>query len=149
LNSILGFTRIMLGRSEEFPERHQQNLTQVNLGGEYLLSLVGDILDLTSIEDGKVEIHREPFDLAAMVHSCSATIGPLLEEAVTLKVDVPDDIGLVNGDSRRLRQVLINMLGYAAKSTKAGEIGVRARVGSAEAGGQGEDILLSVSNTGI
>ena len=127
LNAILGFTNLILRRPESLSERHQQNLGKVKQGGDYLLSLVGDILDLTDIEAGSIEVKVAPFDVATVIESCCETVSPLLQQNVEMDVDLPEDIGTVNGDQSRVRQILINLLGYTVKFTESGVITVGAR----------------------
>ena len=106
------------------------------------MSLVDDILDLTRIEGRGIEIHAERIHISTLVLACRETVEPLLKPGVVLVADVSDNVGEAHTDKARLRQVLINLLGHAAKVTEAGEVNIQAtREGPSE-------LVLAVSNTG-
>ncbi len=143
MNAILGFTNLVLRRgAEALPERQKDNLNKVKLGGEYLLSLIGDILDLTDIEAGRLEVQAGSVDVKRLIDTCCATVSPLVRSGVALNYEVADDVGETQTDRARLRQIVINLLGNAIKFTEAGEVSVRVTV-------EGEQLVIAVSDTGV
>lgn len=133
LNAILGFAQIL--RSADLDERHVRAARTIQESGEHLLGLITDILDLSKIEAGKLEIANAPFDVKAMVRIVADMIHVRADEkdlhfAWTVAPDVPQR---VVGDEKHLRQVLINLLGNAVKFTEHGQVlfdvGVVAREG--------------------
>lgn len=122
LNAILGYAQIL--RSAELGERHQRAARTIQESGEHLLSLITDILDLSKIEAGKVEITAVPFDVRAMVRSVAEMMRLRAEEkhlhfGWSIAPDVP---ARIEGDEKHLRQVLINLLGNAVKFTHSGQV---------------------------
>ena len=126
MNAIIGFTRLVLRRgSEQLSNRNRENLEKVKLSADHLLALINDILDLSKIEAGRVEIVSDNFDLQALLQSCSATVGPALGKAgVDLVVEVDEVDRRVCSDEARLRQILINLLSNAIKFTKKGQVAI-------------------------
>jgi len=102
---------------------YAEDLTKINSSGEHLLTLINDILDLSKIEAGKMELHIEEFSFSALLKQIEATAKPLVEKNNNkLIVDSKiKDIKLKN-DQTKLRQILFNMLSNAAKFTKKGKI---------------------------
>jgi signal transduction histidine kinase/CheY-like chemotaxis protein len=130
LNAIINFTDFMgAPRYGTLTERQQELQQRVLNNAEHLLGLINDILDLTKIEAGRMELFREPTDLARMLRGVMATtIGLTKDKGLALDLDLPDDLPTVNGDKTRIRQVLLNLLSNAAKFTEEGGISVRAYV---------------------
>jgi signal transduction histidine kinase len=142
LNSIIGYTNLLLRQSKDLlPERQHTNLQKVRQGGDYILSLVDDLLDLTGIETGKVEVYPGRCEMRELVAGCCATVGPLIKDGVTLSHSVADDVDEVRTDQTRLRQILVNLLGNAIKSTPEGEIAVRASR-------EGDTVAIAVADSG-
>ncbi|MDA0748547.1 MAG: HAMP domain-containing sensor histidine kinase, partial [bacterium] len=110
-------------------------------GGEYLLTLVDDILDLTSIEAGNLQVQVSAVDVAQVVDSACDTVGSILKPGVELFHEVLPNTGPVRTDRARLRQILVNLLGYSAKHTSKGRIEVHADL-------QGEDLRITVKDSG-
>ncbi|MEW6752504.1 MAG: ATP-binding protein [Candidatus Latescibacterota bacterium] len=142
MNAIIGYTRIMLRKArEQLDERQYRNLENVHLSANNLLALINDILDLSKIEAGRVEVRPAPVDLKALAAECAAAVEPLLAP----EVHMVQDLALVPAvctDADRLRRVLTNLLSNAAKFTERGTItlSLRAVDGWAE---------LAVADTGI
>ncbi|WP_197021256.1 sensor histidine kinase [Sphingomonas sp. UNC305MFCol5.2] len=122
LNAILGYAQIL--QLAPLGARHHDAARTIQASGEHLLTLIGDILDLSKIEAGKVEIAPAPLDLQAMVRSVAEMMRVRAEEkqlrfAWSIAVDVP---ARIEGDEKHLRQVLINLVGNAAKFTEVGQV---------------------------
>lgn len=126
LNSIIGFSKLILdGLDGEVNEEQRHDLEIVYANGHELLRLIDDLLNLAKIEAGRVTLFREPVvsdDLVRdVVTSLSAAAA---EKGLSLGVDLPDDIRVINADPNKLRQILLNLVGNAIKFTKAGTITV-------------------------
>jgi len=128
LNAILGFAQIM-ERDKRMPEDERRNIATINRSGSHLLSLINDVLEISRIESGRIQIIREAFDLPAALTAVEELIRIRAEAkglafVVERSADLP---AYVQGDAHHLRQVLINLLGNAVKYTDSGQItlGVR------------------------
>ena len=142
LNAIIGFSNLITKRAGDIlPDRQKSNLSKIRQGGEYLLNLVDDILDLTSIETGRVKVNPGPVNVRDLVAASCATVSSLVKAGVVLSQQVAEDIGAVHTDNARLRQILVNLLGNAIKLTESGEIIVNA---TKEAG----TLVIAVKDTG-
>ncbi|WP_245824439.1 ATP-binding protein [Sphingomonas azotifigens] len=122
LNAILGYAQLL--EREELAPRHRQAARTIHQSGTHLLTLITDILDLSKIEAGKLEILTAPIDLAGCIDQVAAMIRLRAEEkglafTATVAADVPTH---VIGDEKRIRQVLLNLLGNAVKFTASGEV---------------------------
>ncbi|MCY7332162.1 MAG: response regulator [Pseudanabaena sp. CAN_BIN31] len=148
LNAIIGYSEILqedaaLLGLEDFGD----DLQKIHQSGRHLLELINDILDMTKIEAGKLEIYYDDFDLPMMVWDTTITIQPLLlNNNNRLNVDCDLQLGDIRVDMTRLRQILLNILSNACKFTKSGEIQIKVdRQNSIE----GEFFYLAISDTGI
>ncbi|HLF01227.1 MAG TPA: GAF domain-containing protein, partial [Anaerolineales bacterium] len=148
LNSIIGFSRvIMKGIDGPVNEVQLQDLTAIHGSGQHLLGLINDILDLSRIEAGKMELNFDSVDMTEIIKGVmSTTIGLIKDKPIKLIPDIQPDLPHVHADAIRLRQVLLNLMANAAKFTDAGSITVRARVVQNE--GQRSDVQISVIDTG-
>jgi signal transduction histidine kinase/ActR/RegA family two-component response regulator len=128
LNAILGFTQLM-NRDASIPEHAKQNLAIINRSGEHLLSMINDVLDLSKIEAGKVELKEEPFDLVQTVEDIGEMIRARAKEKhLEVIVDIAPNIEqYIKADLGKLRQILINLLGNSVKFTEDGGIALRVR----------------------
>jgi signal transduction histidine kinase/DNA-binding response OmpR family regulator len=148
LNAIIGYSEML---EEEAEERGLGDLApdlgKIHTAGKHLLALINDVLDLSKIEAGKMELFLEDFDVRALVQDVEATIRPLVEKNENLlEVRCPGDIGQIHADLTRVRQILFNLVSNAAKFTQRGRVGVT--VQSIRI--QGEPwIEFSVADTGI
>lgn len=116
LNAILGFAQLIEGGIPPPTPTQSKSLTQILRGGWYLLSLVNDILDLASIESGKLSLAMEAVPLGAALLDCQQLIEPMAQsQAVRLSFAMPDGACAVQADPTRLKQVLINLLTNAIK----------------------------------
>ena len=128
LNSIIGFSRIILkGIDGPITDLQRQDLEAIFNAGQHLLSLINDILDLSKIEAGKMELTFTEVDVAAMVQDVLTTTQALVKgKPVRLEADIEPDLPPLRVDAKRFRQILLNLLSNAAKFTKEGHIRVRA-----------------------
>jgi signal transduction histidine kinase len=147
LNAIIGLTEMMVKNAERFgTEKAQEPLQRVNRAGTHLLGLINQVLDLSKIEAGKLELHPESVHLAPLIDEVIGTAGQLAEKNKNrLVVDAQENLGALTVDPMRLRQILLNLLSNACKFTKEGEVRLRARRVA-----NGHDwIELAVVDTGI
>jgi GAF domain-containing protein len=147
LNAIIGLTEMMVANAARFgTEKALEPLRRVNAAGTHLLGLINEVLDLSKIEAGKLELNPEPVNLARLIDEVIGTAGQLAEKNRNrLVVDSADGLGPLTADPMRLKQILLNLLSNACKFTKEGEVALRARKVA-----DGRDwIELAVSDTGI
>jgi adenylate cyclase len=147
LNAIIGLTEMIVSNVAKFgAEKVLEPLRRVNAAGTHLLSLINEILDLSKIEAGKLELNPEPVDLARLIDEVVGTAGQLAEKNKNrLIVEAQDNLGTLTADSMRLKQILLNLLSNACKFTKEGEVALRARNVA-----DGRDwVELAVADTGI
>ncbi len=144
LTNIIGFSRLMLkGLSDPLTEQQRADIQIIYQNGRHLLGLINDLLDLSHIEAGMVELELRTVDLTELIHSVMATTSALVrDKEIELIVEVPDDIPPVQADPVRIRQVLLRLLANAAKFTEQGAITIR----SWRSDGM---VLVSVSDTGV
>jgi signal transduction histidine kinase len=147
LNAIIGLTEMMVSNAARFgTEKAQEPLQRVNAAGTHLLSLINEILDLSKIEVGKLELNLEPVDLARLIDEVIGTAGQLAEKNRNrLVVEAQENRGALNADSLRLKQILLNLLSNACKFTKDGEVALRV---SKVADGR-DWVELAVADNGI
>lgn len=144
LNSIIGFADVLLmGLDGELTERMEEDLSLIRKSGDHLREIINDILDMSKIEAGRLELIIEPFDIERATSDVIAMAASLAEQkGLSLRMDIPDDIGPLVADRTRVRQVLWNLIGNAIKFTDRGEIAVHARR-------ENGDVLFTVVDTGI
>jgi signal transduction histidine kinase/CheY-like chemotaxis protein len=126
LNAILGFSQLM-NRETSLSKQQQENLGIINRSGEHLLSLINDVLDLAKIESGKMTSYPNDFDLYALLDLIEEMLG-LRAESKGIQLIIERDTNLpryINTDDKKLRQVLINLLGNAIKFTSEGNVTLR------------------------
>jgi signal transduction histidine kinase len=123
LNSIIGFTGIMLmGMAGELNEEQKRQLTMVKNSANHLLSLINDVLDISKIEAGKIELLPEEFSLDAVVREVIENVSPMATgKNLAVTTELPKDITLFS-DRRRIKQVLINLVSNAVKFTDQGSV---------------------------
>ena len=148
LNAIIGYSEFLVEERGEIDEEEAADvIAKVVAAGRHLLGLINDILDLSKIEAGKMELFVERLEVASLIDDVLATIHPLAAAGDNLVVlDVADDIGRMHSDATKLRQILFNLLSNAAKFTEAGELRLRAR---RERRGEDEWVVIEVEDTGI
>jgi adenylate cyclase len=147
LNAIIGLTEMMVNSAARFgTEKALEPLNRVHRAGTHLLGLINQVLDLSKIEAGKLELSLESVNLAPLIDEVIGTARQLAEQNKNrLVVEAEDDLGTVTADPMRLRQILFNLLSNACKFTKDGEVGLRAR----KIGDERSWIEFAVSDTGI
>ena len=149
LNSIIGFSRVILkGIDGPVTELQQQDLNAIYNSGQHLLNLINDILDLSKIEAGKMEITlEENVNLSDLINSVMSTVvGLIKDKPIALKHNLSTDIPPLRVDPTKVRQILINLFSNAAKFTDEGSITIDAGLQKTETGLQ--EVLISVTDTG-
>ena len=147
LNAIIGYSEMMADEmAMEGRESDASDLTKIKFAGAHLLSVINDILDLSKIEAGHMELHLEELDVKAAIKNIIETATPLAEkENNNISVNIADDITSMFTDLTRVRQVLLNLLSNACKFTSNGEISLDVRR-------QEDDldlIVFTVTDTGV
>jgi signal transduction histidine kinase len=145
LNAIIGFSEVLVERMfGELNEKQDEYLRDIFSSGRHLLSLINDILDLSKIEAGKMELELGKFDLpAAMDNALTLVKGRAANHAIALHLDVDRRLGEFVADERKLKQILVNLLSNAVKFTPEGG---RVEVRAAPANG---GVEIAVTDTGI
>jgi len=147
LNAIIGLTEMMIKNAAQFgTEKAQEPLQRVNRAGTHLLGLINQVLDLSKIEAGKLELSPQTVRLAELINEVIDTARQLAEQNKNrLIVDAPENLGALTVDPMRLRQILLNLLSNACKFTKAGKIKLAAR----KVSNGSTFVEFAVSDTGI
>jgi two-component system, NtrC family, sensor kinase len=147
LNAIIGLTEMMVSNAARFgTEKALEPLQRVNRAGQHLLGLINQVLDLSKIEAGKLELNPQTVELPPLIDEVAGTARQLAQQNNNrLVVEASDDLGTLTVDPMRLRQILLNLLSNACKFTKEGEVALRGR----RVSNGGHWIELSVSDTGI
>jgi signal transduction histidine kinase len=147
LNAIIGLTEMMVAHAARFgTEKAQEPLKRINAAGTHLLGLINQVLDLSKIEAGKLELNPESVNLAPLIEEVIGTAGQLAEQNKNrLVVEAGENLGAATVDPMRLRQILLNLLSNACKFTKQGEVRLAAR----RLVNGGNWIELAVADTGI
>jgi signal transduction histidine kinase/DNA-binding response OmpR family regulator len=149
LNSIIGFSRVILkGIDGPVNDIQSQDLTAIYNSGQHLLGLINDVLDLSKIEAGKMELAIEDgVNLSDLVQSVMATVAGLVKDKpIQLHRQIPQDLPSLHADPMKVRQILLNLLSNAAKFTDQGSITVTAKVEESPAGFP--EMVVNVIDTG-
>ncbi len=144
LNGVIGYAQI-LGKDPELSGKNRDRLRVIQTSGEHLLRMINEVLDFSKIEAGKMELTTTPFHLPQLLRDIAAAAGPRFQQkeldfVFDAAPDLPD---LVVGDPQKLRQVLDNLLGNAAKFTSAGSVRLSVRMAGMDT------FEFSVSDTGV
>ena len=145
LNAVIGFSEVLTERMfGELNEKQEEYLKDIHASGQHLLSLINDILDLSKIEAGKMDLELSEFDLAMTIDNALMLVRErAARRSITLNTAVDERVGQVQADERKIRQVLLNLLSNAIKFTpESGGIHVEAR-------SVNESIEVSVTDTGV
>jgi PAS domain S-box-containing protein len=148
LNAILGYSEML---QEEAAERHLDefgpDLERIKNAGKHLLALINDILDLSKIEAGKMELYLESFDIAQMIDEIASTVQPMVEKnSNALIIERAPNLGYMYADQIKVRQAVSNLLSNAVKFTQEGHITLLAK---RELMDDKEWIVFEVTDTGI
>jgi len=129
MNAIIGYSEMLLEDAEdEGNEDAAGDLKKIRAAGKHLLALINDVLDLSKIEAGKMDLYLESFEISPMVDEVATTIDALVQKNDNrLRVEVDPSLGTMRADLTKVRQALFNLLSNAAKFTHAGEIGLEVR----------------------
>lgn len=148
LNAVIGYSEMLLEDAELSGNGESiADLEKINRAGKHLLALVTEVLDLSKIEAGKMELYIERFDLSAFIDDIASTCRPLIaKNANELVVNRTSDLGVVACDVTKLRQAVINLLSNAGKFTKNGRVTLETGRHQDE---NGEYFTISVHDTGI
>jgi signal transduction histidine kinase/DNA-binding response OmpR family regulator len=148
LNAIIGYSEILQEEAED--EGHDSlipDLRKINASGKHLLSLINDILDLSKIEAGKMDLYLESFDINTLLNEVTDTVMPLIQRRNNvLSTDYQENLGVMRSDLTKLRQALFNLLSNASKFTEKGTITIGVK---RIAGTPSDTLVFSVTDTGI
>ena len=146
LNAIIGFSDVLAQRMfGELNEKQSEYVNDISTSGNHLLALVNDVLDLSKVEAGRMDLDRGQFSIAEMVNAAMTLVRErAIRHGVQLTALMPADIGSVDGDERKLRQVLLNLLSNAVKFTREG-----GRVDVSVSRGGAELLVISVRDSGV
>ena len=144
MNAILGYTELIADNIYgEVPEKIRETIERIHNSGRHLLHLINDVLDLSKIEAGQLELSLDEYSMKDLVDSVIASAESLgAAKGLTLRTSIPVDLPIGKGDEQRITQVLLNLLGNAIKFTDQGEISVQ--VSEADSA-----FVVSVSDTGV
>ncbi|MGB3508803.1 MAG: ATP-binding protein [Microcoleaceae cyanobacterium] len=160
LNAIIGYSEILLEDAQDLGyEDFVHDLDNIHTAGKHLLSIINDILDLSKIEAGKMEIHLESLNIMALIDNVVSTIQPMIEQnGNTLEVICDDNLETIISDPNKMRQVILNLLSNAAKFTENGTISLKVKIVQNDDYFMGNNsginssnniLILSVADTGI
>ena len=125
LNAIIGYSEMLIEDAEEENEDFIPDLDKINSSGKHLLGLINDILDLSKVESGKMELYLEEFNLQNTMTEIEATIKPLVEKnSNTFNLEYNTKVQNMKADVTKVRQILLNLLSNSSKFTKDGDIKV-------------------------
>ncbi|MBN2407769.1 MAG: HAMP domain-containing protein [Elusimicrobia bacterium] len=143
INAIIGFTSLLAdGTYGRVSKKQKTTLHKVIKNTQHLLNLINDILDLSKIEAGRMDLHPEKFKLNLLIGELASTVGPLADEKkINFRIEKGSDIECFH-DYTRLKQVIMNLLSNAIKFTGKGEVSIKTE-------SDGERILIEVKDTGI
>ena len=145
LNAIIGFSEVLVEKMfGEVNDKQLDYLKDIHSSGKHLLSLINDILDLSKIEAGRMELDIADFDLRSALENALTLVKERAQRnGITLSLEVDRSLGMLHGDERKLKQILLNLLSNAVKFTpEGGKVGVAARPGI-------DAVEILVSDTGV
>ena len=148
LNAIIGYSEMLQEEAEDLGhEELLPDLRKIQGAGKHLLSLINDVLDLSKIEAGKMELHPEPFAVRALIDEVRTSVEPMIERnGNRLEVSCAGELGTMRSDPVKVRQVLLNLLSNAAKFTDHGTITLAAERAEFDAEPM---VLFHVADTGV
>lgn len=124
LTAILGYCELLELQLQQLDDqRALKDITHISQASQHLLSVINNILDLAKVESGKMDVYLDVFEIAPLCERIAALVRPLIQRnGNTLHVQIDDDVGDMLGDSNKVQQILVNLLGNAAKFTRDGHI---------------------------
>lgn len=147
LNAVIGLSEILVEDAGFDGHEHIiPDLEKIKGAGEHLLELINEVLDLSKIEAGKVELYIEEFDTGALVESVIGTVGTAAERNGSRLVVEAEGLGAMTSDPVKVRQILLNLMSNACKFTEAGEVRLRVR---RESSALEDRLVFEVADTGI
>jgi signal transduction histidine kinase len=144
LNAVIGFSEVLQDHiAGPLNEEQSEYVQEINDAGKMLLRLINDVLDISKVEAGRLELFTQPFSIAEIIRKSVATIKPFADKkGLWLELDLPTELGVISADKLRVQQILFNLLTNAVKFTETGGITVSAAL---EAG----HLHLAVADTGV
>ena len=144
MNAILGFSEMILDDLYgEVPLEMKEPLTDIQVNGRHLLRLINDVLDLSKIEAGRMELALDEYSVSDLVNTVRTSLRSIsAEKGIEFSTRVAEDIPVAFGDGGRLTQCLMNLAGNALKFTRQGRVEISAEL-------VGDELIYSVSDTGI
>jgi hypothetical protein len=151
MNAIIGYSEMLMEDLEDSEEQGwRDDLEKIHSAGRHLLSLINDILDLSKVEAGRMDLYLERFELAPVVHQTADTVEPLVAKTGNrLERRVPDDLGAVRMDMTKIRQCLLNLLSNASKFTENGIVTLTVWREPAAGEEGAEQVFFEVRDNGI
>ncbi len=148
LNAVIGYSELIQEECEDSGQTEfVPDLQKIQAAAKHLLALINDILDLSKIEAGKMDVYIELIEVPKMIGEIETTVLPLvIKNENTLKIECPPDLGMMRADLTKVRQILFNLLSNASKFTKTGQVTLSAR---REIISEVEWMIFSVIDSGI
>jgi len=148
LNAIIGYSEMLQEEAEDIEnDEFEEDLDRINGAGKHLLGLINDVLDISKIESGAMDIYLETFAVEPMVQDVATTMQTLVEKnSNTLEINCPDSVGSIHADTTKIRQCLFNLIGNASKFTKQGTVSLTV---SRDTKDHQEWVNFAVGDTGI
>ena len=148
LNAIIGYSEMLQEEAEDLANAEfEEDLERINGVGKHLLGLINDVLDISKIEAGAMDIYLETFPIAPMIQDVVTTMQPLVDKnSNSLEVDCPESVGSIHADTTKVRQCLFNLLSNASKFTEQGTVSLKVSRGTDDGR---EWINFAVGDTGI
>ncbi|BAZ44269.1 Cache sensor hybrid histidine kinase [Chondrocystis sp. NIES-4102] len=148
MNAIIGYSEMLMEEAEDIgQDDFIPDLQKIHGAGKHLLTLINDILDLSKIEAGRMELYLETFEIKSLIAETVCTIEPLIEKnSNTLKCNIAENLPMMHADVTKVRQSLFNLLSNASKFTHNGTITLDISVDTIE---DHSDVIFQVTDTGI
>ena len=148
MNAIIGYSEMIIDEATDLGLQDSvADLQKIQAAGKHLLALISDILDLSKIEAGRMELYSETFDVQGMIRDLTSTIQPLVDKnSNRLAIEVDPGVGSMHTDLTKVRQMMLNLLSNACKFTREGLIRIRVRPEMADGRGW---VIFQVADSGI
>jgi signal transduction histidine kinase len=148
LNAIIGYSEIMLDEASDRDDNiYVDDLKKTIAAGKHLLNLINEVLDLSKIEAGKMEVYAEKVNIKGLLEEISSTVNPLVKQQNnTLNIECDSNVTSIHSDVMKVRQILINLLGNACKFTENGLITVKVQQ---QITNSGNNVIFKIIDTGI